>query len=104
MWLSLQAGEKAAGTPGRWRSGDVWDAGGCGVIGTNDQAPSGLELVGDVDLVARGVFVKLDVGDGVANVDAGRGRGMEEAAGGGGRGGEVECARETAGGKHCGRW
>lgn len=52
----------------------------CGL--TDDQAFSALELVGNVDLVARRALHQLDVGDSVPYLHMGARRGVEEAGGG----------------------
>ena len=46
---------------------------------TDDDALA-LELLGDVDLVARRGLDKLNVGDGIANLDIGTGRRLEGTA------------------------
>jgi hypothetical protein len=47
---------------------------------TNDETFAALQLFGDVDLVARRVFHKLDIGKLVSYFDKRRGRRMEKAA------------------------
>lgn len=98
MWDSLQAGEKAAGTPG-W-CGQVMSLmavwGPMGSVFTNDQTLSGPELIRNVYFVTGGALVQVDVRDLVANLDEGRGGGVEQAAGRG----QGQGARQSAGGNH----
>jgi hypothetical protein len=63
---------------------------------TDDDALA-LELLGDVDLVARRGLDELDVGNGIANLDIGTGRRLEGT--GSAKGARGGCC-ESAGGKH----
>jgi hypothetical protein len=65
---------------------------------TDDDALA-LELLGDVDLVARRGLDKLNVGDGIANLDIGTGRRLEGT--GSAKGTRGGC-HESAGGEHGG--
>ena len=65
---------------------------------TDDNALA-LKLLGDVDLVARRGLDKLNVGDGIANLDIGTGRRLEGT--GSAKGTRGGC-HESAGGEHGG--
>jgi hypothetical protein len=63
---------------------------------TDDDALA-LELLCDVDLVARRGLDELDVGNGIANLDIGTGRRLEGTSGAKGARG---CCCESASGEH----
>ena len=91
----------ATGTPGTWsryhghgRIGKHTEGG----WDTDDYALA-LKLLGDVDLVARRGLDKLNVGDGIANLDIGTGRRLEGT--GSAKGTRGGC-HESAGGEHGG--
>lgn len=82
IWFSEHAGEYAAGTPvDKDKLFEFVNATTILVTGTqwltNDQTFAALQLLGDVDLVARRVFHKLNTGNLVTYLNKSRGRCME---------------------------